>query len=115
MTATMIKIEPNAKMTAAIDRCKKAHPKVRRIDLTTVIVSGRNAKYTVKIIQPREGLMLAECSCEAGRKGLLCYHIPAAFSAPAAAPAVAPRPKAKAEGILIKRQGNAMIIDGWYV
>jgi hypothetical protein len=112
MTATMIKIEANAKMTAAIDRCKKAHPKVRRVDANTVKV---NDKYTVRFLTPREGLMLAECDCEAGRNGMLCYHIAAAFVAPVAAPAVAPRPKASLEGVLVKRQGNAMIVDGWMV
>ena len=86
MQATMIKIERNAKMEAAINRCKSVHPKVRRIDNNTVAVAGRNADYTVRFATPRAGLLLAQCNCEAGRKGQLCYHIPAAFSAPLAAP-----------------------------
>ena len=86
MQATMIKIERNAKMEAAINRCKSVHPKVRRIDNNTVAVAGRNADYTVRFATPRAGLLLAQCNCEAGRKGQLCYHVPAALSAPASAP-----------------------------
>jgi hypothetical protein len=88
--ATMIKLERDAKMEAAITRCKKFHPKVRRIDANTVAVSGRCGQYTVKLAEPKAGLKLAECDCAAGRDGKLCYHIPAAMSAPVAAPAPKP-------------------------
>jgi hypothetical protein len=84
MQATMIKIERNAKMEAAIARCKSVRPKVRRVSADTVEVSGRGGHYTVKLLTPREGLRLANCDCTAGQRGQLCYHIPAALSAPTA-------------------------------
>jgi hypothetical protein len=109
MTATMIKIERNAQMAAAIERCKRAHPRVRRIDTNTVTVSTTNGEFTVRIAQPREDLVLAECSCQAGRRAQLCYHVPAAFGAPAA-------PAHKLAGVLVKANGKgAAKLDGWDV
>jgi len=87
MTATMIKIENNDKMTAAIERCKQARPKVRRIDANTVSVVSARGSYTVKFSAPKPGLLLAECDCKAGKDGMLCYHVPGAMAAPVAAPA----------------------------
>lgn len=83
MKATMHKLERNTKMDAAIARCKQAHPKVRRIDARTVRVLGRKATaYTVVFTEPKAGLKLAACDCQAGLAGMLCYHIAAACAAP---------------------------------
>jgi len=108
MTATMIKVELNAKLAAAIERCKKVHPKVRRIDSNTAQVTGSHGAHTVRIIQPREGLTLAECDCQAGRKTQLCYHVAAALALPGI-----PRPSAGA--VLIKRQPKEVRVDGWSI
>jgi hypothetical protein len=115
MTATMIKIERNEKMEAAIIRCKKAHPKVRRIDADTVLVTSANGTYTVKFVTPREGLRLAECDC---KSRTLCYHIVAGLCAPPMAVPAVSRPVAavsKNAGILIKRERGGMRVDGWMV
>lgn len=94
MQSIMIRIENSAKMEAAIDRCKKNHPKVRRVDAKTVTVYGSNGNaYTVRFSEPRAGLKLACCDCKAGQAGQLCYHIAGALAAPAApvVPAIAPK------------------------
>lgn len=124
MTATMIKLERSAKMEAAIVRCRQVRPRVRRVDAQTVNVTSANGSYTVRTIEPRAGLKLAECNCQAGKKGLICYHLVAAMSAPvpAAAPAPSPRPAPRPApaieretAILVKREGKALRIDGWLV
>ena len=97
---TMMKVEHNAQMTAAITRCRKVHPKVRRTSASTVTVSGRSGSYTVTLAEPKQGLRLASCDCAAGKAGRLCYHVPAAMAAPAApvaplAPMPAVRPVSK--------------------
>jgi hypothetical protein len=81
---TMLRVEQNAQMTAAITRCKKVHPKVRRTSASTVTVSGRHGSYTVTLTEPKPGLHLASCDCAAGKAGRLCYHVPAAMAAPVA-------------------------------
>jgi hypothetical protein len=106
MTATMIKIEASPKMEAAIARCKKNHPKVRRISADTVQVVSSNDTYTVKFATPREGLHLAECNCKART---LCYHIVAALSAPAGVV------RHSNSGILLKRERGGAQIGGWWV
>ncbi|MFN0120672.1 MAG: hypothetical protein ACKV2V_09235 [Blastocatellia bacterium] len=66
MEANMIRIEDDAKMTAAIARCRKAHPKVRRIDASHVLVSGsKGAACTVTLAEPKAGLKLAARACTA--------------------------------------------------
>jgi hypothetical protein len=113
MQATMIKIERSAKMEQAIARCRKAHPKVRRIDSTTVTVTSSSGSYTVKILQPREGLVLAQCNCQAGIRGTLCYHVPGALVAPLSS---SPAPTHhKLEGLLIKNSRGVVTIDGWTI
>lgn len=94
MQATMIKIEMNTRMEKAIERCKAQHPKVRRVDASTVRVFGKGGAYTVHFAEPRKGLKLACCDCKASASGLLCYHIPAALVAPFFAPqsAMVPTP-----------------------
>lgn len=79
---TMIKVERNAKMEAAITRCKQAHPKVKRLDARRVVVGGRGGQYVVTFAEPKPGLKLAACNCKAGEAGQLCYHIPAGLAAP---------------------------------
>ena len=86
MQNTMIKIERNEKMEKAAARCRNVHPKVRRVDAQTVTVYGSKGNaYTVRFAEPKAGLKLAACNCEAGKKSQLCYHIPAAIVAPVAA------------------------------
>ena len=95
MQATMIKIEASEKMSAAIARCRKNHPKVRRVDASTVKVFGNGGAYTVRFAEPKAGLRLALCDCKAGVAGSLCYHVPAALAAPVAVvtvPVVSPAP-----------------------
>ena len=95
MEPKMIRIENSAKMEAAVERCKKNHPKVRRVDAKTVTVYSSNGNaYTVRFTEPRAGLKLACCDCKAGQAGQLCYHIAGALAAPAApvALAIAPKP-----------------------
>jgi hypothetical protein len=128
MNATMIKIERSKKMADAIDRCKRVHPKVKRIDENTVLVAGRNGRYTVRIIRPRPDLVLAECNCAAGQRAQLCFHIAGALAAPHTAglccsidvtstASIAPpsAPAHPSAGVLVKPQRKAVVIDGWEV
>jgi hypothetical protein len=111
MQTTMIKIERSAKMDAAIQRCKRAHPKVKRVDANTVTVTSNSGTYTVKILTPRQGLTLASCTCQAGLRTQLCYHIPGALAAPGSS---SPAPvRHSLEGVLIKGRGRSVQIDGW--
>jgi hypothetical protein len=112
MTATMIKVERNAKMEAAIERCKKAHPRIRRASADTTTVITSSSSHTVRILQPREGLVLAQCSCQAGLRSILCLHIPAALAAPWTP---ATQPAHKLAGILSKCGGNVLNLEGWHV
>jgi hypothetical protein len=113
MQATMIRIERSAKMEAAIARCKKAHPKVKRVDANTVTVTSNSGTYTVKILTPREGLTLASCTCQARLRAQLCYHVPGALVAPGSS---SPAPARHGlEGLLIKDARNVVTIDGWTV
>jgi hypothetical protein len=66
MQATMIRIEPGVKMTKAIERCRKAHPRIRRASADTVTVITSSSTHAVKILTPRPGLLLASCDCQAG-------------------------------------------------
>src|SRR5262245_20983540 len=111
MTFTMInlkdtKIQKSVKN--AIAKCKKVHPRVRRINSTEVAVSNsdKTKNYIVKIETPKAGMVLAECTCEARTA---CYHMVAALSAPSA-----PVKNALA-GILVKHTDEAFRIDGWMV
>jgi hypothetical protein len=110
----MIKIERNEKMEKAIARCKTNHPKVRRVDASTVKVYGHGGSYTVKFAEPRKGLRLASCTCQATG---LCYHIPGAMAAPtviAVAPALPVSTANERENAcLLKPQPKGFIIDGW--
>jgi hypothetical protein len=82
----MIKIERNEKMERAAARCRNIHPKVRRVDAQTVTVYGsKGSRYTVRFAEPKPGLKLAACDCEAGRNSQLCYHVAAAVVAPVVA------------------------------
>lgn len=96
MESLMLKIENNAKMTAAVARCKAHHPRVRRVASDRVAVTGsKGAAYVVTFATPREGLRLASCDCAAGQSGQLCYHVAAALACPvqASAPVVIVRPR----------------------
>jgi hypothetical protein len=98
---------------SGIARCKKAHPKVRRVDSNTVTVTSSSGSYTVKILTPREGLVLAQCNCQAGLRAQLCYHIPGALVVPpSSSPAPTHHPLA---GVLVKDARNVVTIDGWTV
>lgn len=114
----MIKLESH-KMKNAIARAKAIRPRVSRLAERRYSVTGSKGNaYTVtfKVI---DGHKLAECTCKAGQAGQLCYHVAAAAALNIALHSAYSRPsenpKAWAEGILIKRQGNAVIIDGWMV
>jgi hypothetical protein len=83
-TTRMIKIEENADLFAAAERCRANRPKVRREAINKVIVINQKGKeYTVTFAQPTADLMLATCNCMAGINGVACYHIPAAMACPA--------------------------------
>lgn len=131
---TMIKVEMNAKMEKAIARCKANHPKVRRVDASTVRVFGNGGAYTVRFAEPKAGLRLASCDCKAGVAGTLCYHVPAALACPLpapveiivpAAPAVATLPAQSTCDVRIERyiwvcprsgkRVPSLKVDGWDV
>jgi len=124
----MIKLQAG-KMTKAIARAKAIRPRVRVISASERVYSVTGSKgdtYTVRFAVVN-GHKLGECDCAAGRRGRMCFHIPAAASlniavqsmrrqgasAPAA-PLPAP-PISRKIGWYGVRIGNAMIIDGWAV
>jgi uncharacterized Zn finger protein len=115
----MIKLE-SAKMKNAIARAKAVRPRVTRLAERSYRVTSSNGKdfYTVRFAVAN-GHKLAECDCKAGQAGQLCYHVAAAAAVNIALHSVyskpSEKPKAQADGILIKRQGAAVIIDGWMV
>ncbi|MDQ3012864.1 MAG: hypothetical protein M3X11_19420 [Acidobacteriota bacterium] len=112
----------NKQMEAAIARCRKVHPKVKRLDAGTVLVWGRSGIYTVRFAEPRTGLKLACCNCVAGEKSILCFHVVGALAAPVlASPVTMPKPAPVriAAPMMIKPQPNRIpgvnYIDGWDV
>lgn len=68
--------------TKAIERCKKLRPKVRFVsDRNFEVSSSRNENiYSVRF-DVRNGEKLAQCTCKASEKGLVCYHIIASATA----------------------------------
>jgi len=121
----MIKLEIS-KMTKAIERARGLRPRVRVIsaaDRTYSVTGSKGGAYIVRFAVVN-GLKLAECDCKAGKAGVVCYHIAAAAQVNvmtqsmrrASAPAPAPAPVRRRDAaVLIKRDGNAVILNGWTV
>jgi len=75
----MIKLEP-ATMTKAIERARRVRPRVRVISADERAYSVTGSKgdaYTVRFAVAN-GLKLAECSCKAGERDQMCFHVAAA-------------------------------------
>lgn len=124
----MIRLE-TSKMTKAIERAKAVRPRVRVVsaaDRTYSVTGSKGDVYTVRFAVVN-GPKLAECSCKAGQRDQVCFHVAAAAqvnvmtqsmrrqggSAPTVPLAPAPRRPA---GWFGRRSGNAMVIDGgWSV
>lgn len=80
---TMHKLNDNPKLTAAIARCRKAHPRAVRLAADKVRVWGSTGNtYTVTLAAPKPGMLLAACDCKAGQAGLVCFHLAAACCVP---------------------------------
>ena len=112
-TATMLRIERTPQLEAAIIRCKKIHPRVNRINATTIRVTGRNGAHVVTILTPKPGMLLASCDCKATT---ICYCIAAALAYPVPAPQnVTTEQDARANAILIKHTDGIVRVDNWQV
>jgi SWIM zinc finger len=119
----MIKLE-SSKMQKAIERAKQVRPRVRCTGERIYSVTGRKGDlYTVRFAVAN-GHNLAECDCRAGQSSQLCYHIAAAAAVNIAVHSNYARPSESpkavtmcvlASALLIKREGKAVIIDGWMV
>ena len=119
----MIKLESH-KMKSAIERAKTVRPRVRRTAERTYAVTGSKGDTYTVTFAVANGLKLAECNCKAGQSNQLCYHVAAAAALNIALhsnygkPSDIPKASARTQrenAILVKRQSNAMIIDGWTV
>jgi len=122
------------KMKNAIEKAKASHPKVTRKSENTYKVTGSTGNEYTVTLKKDLGAYLGECDCKAT---VVCYHIAAACSlhvgikrgyskeAPTPRRAVSgyanSRAKRRAaadaalmreQAILVKREGNAMRIDG---
>jgi hypothetical protein len=70
------------KMQRAIERCRELKPKVRFVaERVFNVFSSNNANvYTVRF-DVRNGQKLAQCTCKASERGMMCYHIAGAAAA----------------------------------
>ena len=124
----MIKLEP-AKMTKAIERAKTIRPRVRVISADKRVYSVTGSKgdaYTVRFAVVN-GHKLGECDCAAGRRGRMCFHLPAAASlniavqsmrrqgASAPAAPLAPRIVRRVERAHNGAKVVAVYCDGWAI
>jgi hypothetical protein len=126
----MIELQAS-KMTKAIERARAIRPRVTVISAAERAYSVTGSKgdvYTVKFAVA-DGQKLAECTCKAGQRGQICYHLAAAAqvnvmiqsmrkqgaSAPAPAPLPAPTITRRPAGWMGVRIGNAVIMEGWMV
>ena len=76
----MIEIKRNEAMSKAIERAKARHPKVIVVNATArayVVTGSRGDNYLVRF-EVVNGRKLASCTCKAGERGSLCYHVAAA-------------------------------------
>lgn len=78
----MINLE-TAKLTNAINRAKQIRPRVRMTAERTYSVTGsRGANYTVFFAVGKDAqgrpVRMGECTCEAGRNAMPCFHLAAA-------------------------------------
>jgi hypothetical protein len=78
----MINLE-TAKLTNAINRAKQIRPRVKMIGNRTYTVTGsRGANYTVFFAVAKDAhgrpVRMGECTCEAGRNAMPCFHLAAA-------------------------------------
>jgi hypothetical protein len=66
----------------AIERCKKLRPQVKFVaDRVYKVSSARNENVYQVSFDVRNGEKLAQCTCKASEKGLVCYHIIASATA----------------------------------
>jgi hypothetical protein len=76
----MIKLE-RAKMMKAIERAKAIHPRVKWMGGRTFHVSSSDRTHVYKVqFAVINGQKMGECSCKAGERGMMCFHIAAAAS-----------------------------------
>lgn len=79
----MISIEDRKRFANAEAKARHIRPLVRFVEFGTYTVpSSRPGKepYTVKFSKDAAGHWQAECDCLGHRKGLPCYHVPAAYA-----------------------------------
>jgi hypothetical protein len=66
----------------AVERCRKLKPVVRFVtDRVFKVESANNGNSYTVTFDVREGEKLAECSCKASERNLVCYHIAGAAAA----------------------------------
>ncbi len=66
----------------AIERCKQLRPKVHFVaDRLFEVSSARNSNVYQVRFDVQNGERLAQCSCKASERGLICYHIIASATA----------------------------------
>lgn len=72
----MIELKSKEQMEKAIKRARQQKPFVRVRGFRWYEVQSSNGDnvYTIHFYK-RDRQKLAECSCKAGERGLLCYHI----------------------------------------
>lgn len=63
-------------ISKAVERCRKLRPSVRFIADRVYAVKSVNGQsiYTVRF-DVQNGEKFAECSCKAGKRKLICYHV----------------------------------------
>ncbi len=75
----MIQLTTAAKLTNAINKARSTKPRVRVNCFGSYTVTNKQtgATYSVECLK-QDGKRFAHCSCEAGKRGMACYHIAAA-------------------------------------
>ncbi len=75
----MVKLTTVEAMEKAINKARTVKPLVRVVEFGSYTVTNKQtgATYTVKC-EKVSGERFADCTCEAGKRGMRCYHVAAA-------------------------------------
>ena len=74
----MIELRSYAQLSRAVEGAKKMKPFVRVVGFRWYTVRSSNGQdvYTIHFYDRGiPGRLLSECTCPAGERGLICYHV----------------------------------------
>lgn len=120
----MIKLERGDKMNKAIERAKAVRPFVKWLGERTYTVTSRDGQrvYTVRFVVAN-GHKLAECNCQAGEAGMLCYHVAAAAAVNIAVASIKRQAEQSAAALVVETKASESVtvryvrngqLSGWY-